>query len=151
MSIVSQLDPLLANAPLPPYDILIGTMDRNERSDFERPRAGEPRSVNVFMSEWIHRAKWLFLLDIDEYVAPYQALVAAARALGHDENPLRPGSRASTATWGVWRYPGSAHLRWPLIRTPSRSHIHKATFSDNRELVELLRKKGENVIKLEAN
>ncbi|SGY17660.1 BQ5605_C015g07852 [Microbotryum silenes-dioicae] len=29
--------------------------------------------------------------------------------------------------------------------------IHKVMFSDNRELVELLRKKGEDVFKLEAN
>ncbi|SGY17819.1 BQ5605_C015g07903 [Microbotryum silenes-dioicae] len=224
--IVNRIDYLLAHPPRPPYDFLIGTMERNEGPDIiewifyhmligfehfvvydhmsdddtrerllplvelgwvtlvlqeDSSRWAQPRSVDTFMSEWKLRSKWLFFLDIDEYVARNQTQVAAAGGIGHEESPFTAWFESEYGNVGGVAIPrlcftSNGHYRRPQkgvmqayteARAVDRNFfvpklilqaryrldgdIHKATFSDKRELVDPLHKKGNEKLKLEGD
>ncbi|SCV68141.1 BQ2448_262 [Microbotryum intermedium] len=220
-AIVNRLDHLLGNAPLPPYDFLIGTMERNEGPDIlewlfyhmlmgfqhfvvydhmsdddtreqllplvelgwvtlisqeDSSKWAQPRSVELFMSEWKFRSKWLFFLDIDEYVARNQTQAQPLESFDLEENSFtawfeseygRMGGvaipRLCFTSTGHYERPHEGVMQAytearvvdrnffiPKIMLQARfrlaGDIHKATFSDNRKLVDPLHKTGDEML-----
>ncbi|SCV68172.1 BQ2448_293 [Microbotryum intermedium] len=221
-AIVNRLDHLLENAPLPPYDFLIGTMERNEGPDIlewllyhmlmgfqhfvvydhmsdddtrerllplvelgwvtlvsqeDSSKWAQPRSVDDFMAAWKLRSKWLFFLDIDEYVARNQTRVPGPGRIGLEESSFTAWFESEYGRMGGVAIPrlcftSNGHYQRPQegvmqsyteARVVDRNFfvpkimlqarfrlagdIHKATFSDNRKLVDPLRKTGDEMLK----